>query len=251
MKRILAGPHAVAEALKTAPKAIEVICIAESMRPSSVRHIEDLAHRARVSLETMPKSSLDQLTKALKHQGVIAITGSYPYLDMDALLAKTDKQENPLIVALDQVQDPRNLGAIMRSAHVFGASGLIIPKNRSARVTESTVRASAGASELVHTVLITNLVRTLDDLRDQGYRVFGAALDGQSSLRDLSWDGGTVLVLGNEGKGLRRLTREHCDVLFTIPMANAFDSLNVSAAASIALYEAAGQRFASNHATAK
>jgi 23S rRNA (guanosine2251-2'-O)-methyltransferase len=251
MKRILAGPHAVAEALKTAPKAIDVICIAESMRPSSVRRIEDLARRARVSVETMPKTSLDQLAKELKHQGVVAITGSYPYLDMDGLLTTTSKQENPLIVALDQVQDPRNLGAIMRSAHVFGASGLIIPKNRSARVTEATVRTSAGASELVHTVLITNLVRTLDDLRDQGYCVFGTALDGQSSLRDLSWKGKTVLVLGNEGKGLRRLTREHCDVLFTIPMANAFDSLNVSAAASIALYEAAGQRFASNDVPTK
>jgi 23S rRNA (guanosine2251-2'-O)-methyltransferase len=251
MKRILAGPHAVSEALKNTPKAIEVICIAESMRPSSVRRIEDLAHRARVTVEIMPKSSLDQLAKELKHQGVIAITGSFPYMDMDGLFAKMNTQKNPLLVALDQVQDPRNLGAIMRSAHVFGASGLIIPKNRSARVTESTVRASAGASELVPTVLITNLVRTLDELRDQDFQVFGTALNGKTPLKNLSWEGRTVLVLGNEGKGLRRLTMEHCDVLFTIPMANDFDSLNVSAAASIALYEAAGQRFASNHASKK
>ena len=199
----------------------------------------------------MPKSSLDQLAKELRHQGIIAITGSYPYLDMDGLMARAEKQQNPLLVALDQVQDPRNLGAIMRSAHVFGASGLLIPKNRSARVTEATVRTSAGASELVATVLITNLVRTLDELRDRDYRVFGTSLDGNTSLRDLSWQGKTVLVLGNEGRGLRRLTREHCDVLFTIPMANEFDSLNVSAAASIALYEAAGQRFPKRHVAAK
>ena len=194
MKRILAGPHAVTEALKTSPKAIEVICIAESMRPSSVRRLEDMARRARVSVESMPKSSLDQLARELTHQGIIAITGSYPYLDMDGLMARTAKLENPLLVALDQVQDPRNLGAIMRSAHVFGASGLLIPKNRSARVTEATVRTSAGASELVATVLITNLVRTLDELRDQGYRVFGTSLDGSTSLRELSWRDRTVLA---------------------------------------------------------
>ncbi len=243
MKRILAGAHAVTEALRATPGSIEVICVAESIRPSSVRRIEDLARRARVAVEMLPKSALDQIAKGLNHQGVLAITGSYPYLDLEGLLAATKTELNGLIVALDQVQDPRNLGAIMRSAYAFGASGIIFPKDRSARVTAAAVRASAGASELVRTVRVTNLVRCLDRLRDEGYQVFGAAVGGGSSPRDLSWQDRTVLVLGNEGRGLRRLTAEHCDALFSIPFPGDFDSLNVSAAAAISLYEASLQRF--------
>ncbi len=243
MKRILSGPHAVSEALRTAPGAIDVICVAETMRPTSVKRIEDLARRARVSLETIPKSALDEISKGISHQGVIAITGSYPYLDLDGLLAVTKKELAPLIVVLDQVQDPRNLGAIMRSAHAFGASGIIIPKDRSASVTAAAVRTSAGASELIRTVRVTNLVRCLDNLRDEGFQVFGAAVGGERKLDSLSWQDRCVLVLGNEGRGLRRLTAQHCDMLFSIPLASDFDSLNVSAAAAIALYEAARQRF--------
>ncbi|MCP4601513.1 MAG: 23S rRNA (guanosine(2251)-2'-O)-methyltransferase RlmB [Proteobacteria bacterium] len=243
MKRILAGPHAVTEVLHSTPGSIEVICVAESMRPTSVRRIEELARRARVSVELLPKNALDQIAKELLHQGVIAITGSYPYLDMDGLLAATKKEVSPLILALDQIQDPRNLGAIIRSAYAFGASGLVIPKDRSASVTSAAVRTSAGASELIRTVRVTNLVRCLDRLRDEGFQIFGATMDGNARLEHLPWQGRCVLVLGNESRGLRRLTSEHCDYLFTIPLSRNFDSLNVSAAASIALYEAARLRF--------
>jgi 23S rRNA (guanosine2251-2'-O)-methyltransferase len=116
-------------------------------------------------------------------------------------------------------------------------------KDRAAGVTGAAVRSSAGTSELIKTARVTNLVRALDDLRDRGYSVFGAAASGDVKLRDVSWTGKNALVLGNEGKGLRRLTARHCDQLFSIPMANEFDSLNVSAAAAIALYEASKQRF--------
>lgn len=242
MKRILAGPHAASEALRTAPGSIEVVCVSESMQPSSVRKLEDQARRARVPVESLPKSALDKLAKGHHHQGVIAVTGSYPYTDLEGLVQLADSAENPLIVVLDQVQDPGNLGAVMRSAYAFGACGIVITKDRSAGVTTAVVRSSAGASELMKTAKVTNLVRALDRLRDEGFRVHGAGLGTNLSLAEVDFGGKCALVFGNEGRGLRRLTKEHCDDLFTIPMEGDFDSLNVSAAAAIALYEASKRR---------
>ncbi len=242
MKRIIAGPNAVGEVLRSSPGAVEAVCVAESMRPTSVRRIEDQAKRARVAVEFLPKVALDEMAKELRHQGVIAITGSFPYVDLEGLIAASKKEANPLLVALDQVQDPRNFGAVMRSAYAFGAVGVIITKDRSASVTAAAVRTSAGASELLRVARITNLVRSLDQLKDAGFQIFGAAMHGTSRLHSMPLRDKCVLVLGNEGKGLRRLTAEHCDRLFSIPMMRDFDSLNVSAAAAIALYEAARQR---------
>ena len=136
----------------------------------------------------------------------------------------------------------------MRSAHAFGATGIIILKDRAAGVTGATVRTSAGASELMKTARVTNLVRALDEMRDSGYQVYGAATEGGTDLEVLSWKGKVALVLGNEGKGLRRLTARHCDQLFTIPLAGDFDSLNVSAAAAIALFAASKERLEFNDA---
>ncbi|MDJ0762250.1 MAG: 23S rRNA (guanosine(2251)-2'-O)-methyltransferase RlmB [Myxococcota bacterium] len=249
MKRILAGPHPVTEALRVAPGSIEAVCVTETLRPSSVRRIEELARRVRVSVECLPKSALDQMSGKHHHQGVVAITGSYPYLDLAGLIEASQKDISPLIVALDQVQDPQNLGAILRSAYVFGASGLVLPKDRSAGVTAAAVRASAGASELIRVARVTNLVRSLDTLRDHGFMIYGAAPAEYTSVQSIDWRDKCVLVLGNEGRGLRRLTAEHCDKRFEIPMMRDFDSLNVSAAAAIALYEAACQRSAHAHAT--
>jgi 23S rRNA (guanosine2251-2'-O)-methyltransferase len=245
MKRILAGPHAVLEALHAAPGAIEVVLVVDSMQAGSMHRIEEKARHAKVPCELVTKQVAEDLAGHLTHQGVMAITGAYPYLDFDGLLRHADKAEHPLVVVLDQIQDPGNLGAIMRSSYAFGATGLILLKDRAAGVTGATVRSSAGTSELLKTARVTNLVRALDDLRDRGYSVFGAAASGNVNLRDVSWTGKSALVLGNEGKGLRRLTARHCDRLFSIPMANEFDSLNVSAAAAIALYEASKQRFSS------
>ncbi len=248
MKRILAGPHAVNEALRVKPGAIEVICVVESMRPTSVRRIEETARRSKVPMELLSREAVDQLAGKVVHQGVVAVTGSYPYIDLDGLLARAAEHPHPLIVVLDQIQDPRNLGAIMRSVHAFGGCGLIILKDRAAGVTAAVVRASAGASELVLTTRVTNLVRTLDRLRDEGYQVYGASTGDSTRVAEISWRGRTALVLGSEGRGLRRLTTEHCDRLFTIPLAVDFDSLNVSAAAAIALYEASRQRFTDDDA---
>jgi 23S rRNA (guanosine2251-2'-O)-methyltransferase len=251
MKRILAGPHAVAEALKAAPGAVEVVLIADSPRSMSLRRIEEAARRAKVEVEETSRELLDRLTPDIPHQGAVAVTGGYPYTDIDTLLCLAKKQPHPLIVVLDQVQDPRNLGAVMRSAFAFGACGIVMPKDRSAPVTSAAVRASAGASELIRAARVTNLARALDQLRDSGYQVFGAALTGDAILQDLSFEGKTALVLGSEGKGIRRLTAEHCDRLFRIPLLNDFGSLNVSAAAAVVLYEASKCRLTSHAPTVR
>lgn len=245
MKRILAGPHAVTEALRATPGAVEVILIADTTRPMSIRSIEEAARRAKVEVEEVSRPLLDRLTPDIPNQGIAAVTGSYPYVDLETVVTQANKQAHPLIVVLDQVQDPRNLGAVMRSAFAFGAAGIIIPKDRSAPVTAAAVRASAGASELIKTARVTNLARSLDQLREDGFHVIGAALTGEASLQEISLDGKIAVVLGSEGKGIRRLTAEHCDRLFRIPLVNDFDSLNVSAAAAVTLYEASKLRLPS------
>lgn len=242
MKRILAGPHAVTEALRSQPGAIQVILVAEAMRPSSVRRIESSAKHNKVPLEFVTKALLDTVVPDLPHQGVVAITGNYPYWDLESLLNVARKEPAALIVILDQVQDPQNLGAVMRSAYAFGALGVVIPKDRAAPVTAAAVRASAGASELIKTVRVVNLVRAVDEMKDAGFQIYGAAMDGTVSLQQLSFDGPSAVILGSEGKGLRRLTARQCDQLFQIPMLNDFDSLNVSVAAAIALYQASLSR---------
>jgi 23S rRNA (guanosine2251-2'-O)-methyltransferase len=242
MKRVLAGPHAVSEAVRSAPGAIQMILVAESMRPSSVRRLEESARRAKVPVVFVSKRLLETVVGDLPHQGVAAITGAYPYLDLAGLLAVALREPSPLLVVLDQVQDPQNLGAVMRSSYAFGAAGMVIPKDRAAPVTAAAVRASAGASELIRTARVTNLVRALEEIRDNGFQIFGAAMTGDSVLYQLPFDAPTAIVFGSEGKGLRRLTEEHCDRIFQIPLVNDFDSLNVSAAAAITLYQASLQR---------
>jgi len=242
MKRIVAGPNAVIEALRAKPGAFEVVYLADGIRSSSARRVETIAGRARVTCETIPRGALDSMADKLNHQGVVGITGSFPYLDLAGLLDFASRLDEPLLVVLDQVQDPGNLGAIIRSAHALGAAGLILTRNRSAPVSLGAVKSSVGASELTRIARVTNLARCLDELRDAGYRVYGATGDGATNLDEIDWSGPCALVLGNESRGMRRLTREHCDQLFAIPLAADFDSLNVSAAAAVALYAASCSR---------
>jgi len=242
MKRIIAGPNAVIESLRAKPGAFEVVYLADGIRSSAARRVETVAGRARVPCETIPRGALDIMADKLNHQGVVGITGAYPYLDLAGLLEIASRRDDPLLVVLDQVQDPGNLGAIIRSAHALGAAGLILTRNRSAPVARGAVRSSVGASELTHVARVTNLARCLDELGETGYRTYGAAADGETNLDDVDWSGPCALVLGNESRGLRRLTREHCDQLFAIPLDAEFDSLNVSAAAAVALYAASRSR---------
>jgi 23S rRNA (guanosine2251-2'-O)-methyltransferase len=213
---------------------LSVVYVSDEAR----RDVTDIAVEARkrsVVVEERSVGELDKLAKGERHQGVVAIGGSYPYLSFEELLLKLP--ERALLVALDEITDPHNFGAIVRSAVAFGAHGILTLKQRAAPVTPVVVRASAGATEHALIARVTNLASTLSTLADDGYDVIGLAAEGASDLRTLGpRRGATVLVVGSEGKGLRRLVRERCTALARIPMAGPIESLNASVAAAIALY---------------
>lgn len=200
-----------------------------------LREVEEAATRLRVTTAPLSSEALDTLAKGERHQGTVAISGDYPYCTLEDLLAQRAKPA--LFVALDEITDPQNLGAIVRSAAAFGADGILMPARRAAPVTPAAVRAAAGATEWMRIARVTNLVRALDTLRDQDFTVIGLDAQGDVELSDApTAPAGRVLVIGAEGKGMRRLVREHCDALARIPLAGPIASLNASAAAAIALY---------------
>ena len=242
MKRVIAGPNAVTEILGAAPGSVIMVCLAEGLLPTTATRIQDLARRRQVAVDVLPREQLDRLAKGLTHQGVVALTGDYPYADLGTVLRDLADAPEALMVVLDQVQDPGNLGSIARSAHALGASGMIITRNRSAPVTPAAVRGSAGATELLRIARVTNLARTVEELQGAGFRVLGAEAAAAVPVDRVDWHGRVALVLGGEARGLRRLTRDKCDALFSIPLERGFDSLGVAAAAAICLFEAARVR---------
>jgi 23S rRNA (guanosine2251-2'-O)-methyltransferase len=240
MKRLLLGPHAVTEGLRAAPDRIAVI-YTEAGPAGPVAEVLALARQRDVRCEPRERKELDTLAEGERHQGVLAITGEYPYLHLAELLAAAG--ERPLLVALDQVTDPHNFGAIIRSVVALGATGVITLKDRAAPVTPVVVRASAGATELARIARVTNLARALGELRERGYQLVGLDAEGEVELRSLpASSGGRVLVIGSEGHGLRRLVREQCDLLARIDLAGPLGSLNAAVAAGIAIYESVRQR---------
>jgi 23S rRNA (guanosine2251-2'-O)-methyltransferase len=241
MKRIVLGPHAAEEALRTDPKRVHVLYVQEAH--ARAKELDALAQRAGVRAEPRLAQELDALAPGLKHQGVVAITGEYPYVDLHTVLEQP--KPAPLLVALDQISDPHNFGAIVRSCVAFGADGVLTLKDRAAPVTAVVVRASAGATERAKIARVTNLARTLAELRERGLQLVGLDASGEQPLHDVEYPAeGRVLVIGSEGSGLRRLTREACDVLARVDLAGEFESLNASVAAGIALYESARGRAA-------
>ena len=234
MKRLLLGPRSVTEALRANAAEISVVYVSDEDRRELVT-LSDEARKRNVIVEARTPHELDKLAKGDRHQGVVAISGTYPYLNLEELLAKLP--EKPLLVALDEVTDPHNFGAIVRSAVAFGAHGVITLKQRAAPVTPVVVRASAGATEHARIARVTNLATTLTTLANDGYDVIGLAAEGAGDLRTLIPPrGAAVLVVGSEGRGLRRLVRERCTELVRIPMDGPIESLNASVAAAIALY---------------
>lgn len=244
MKRILCGVRAVSEALRADPRNINLVHVSDASPRGALAEVIQLAQAAKLTVEPTDALALDALAKGVKHQGVIAVCGGdYPYLDLDALLQHARaRSDSPLLVALDEVTDPHNFGAIVRSAVALGAHGVITLKDRAAPVTATVVRASAGATEHAAIARVTNLSRALERLRDEGFTAVGLAGEAAASLRDLDLRGALVLVVGSEGSGLRRLVRERCDHLARIDLAGPVTSLNASVAAGVALYEAVRQR---------
>lgn len=234
MKRRITGPRAVLEALRRDARALSVILLEEPPSRGG-REIRAAAERARVPVERRSRAELDALTGEVRHQGVVAIAGDYPYASFAELLDEAPA----LIVALDEITDPHNLGAIVRSAVALGAGAVVLPRHRAARVTPTVVRVSAGATEHARIAPVKNLALALDACGERGMEVIG--LDGEASerLRDLGPSpGGRVVVIGSEGRGLRPGVRKRCHRLCRIELAGPIASLNASVAAGIAIYEA-------------
>ncbi len=227
------GVRPVIEALRSRRREVfEVLDAA-----GSAEEVAKAANAAGVPLKRVPRARLEDLARGAAHQGVAALVGPYPYSDLGEILAASD----PLLLLLDGVTDPRNLGAVLRAADGAGASGVVIPKDRAVGVTAAAVKASAGASEHVSVARETNLRRAIDRVKEAGVWVYAAEVGG-TAYTGLDLSGPVAFVLGSEGRGVRRLVREGCDGAVSIPMLGAVGSLNVSVAAAVILYEARRQR---------
>lgn len=244
----VAGRNSVVEVLQAGIPVTGIYVAEGAERDGRLREAFKLAAEHGYSLLEVTKSELDRMTAGAVHQGLAVRLPSYDYAHADDLVARaTDNGEAPLIVALDSVTDPRNLGAIIRSASGFGAHGVLIPERRAASMTAAAWKSSAGAAVRIPVAQTVNLVRQLRAYQDAGCMVVGLAADGDMSLRELTADGGLaegplVVVVGSEGKGLGRLVAETCDQIVSIPMSSDLESLNAGVAASIVLYSIAQAR---------
>lgn len=228
---VIYGVRPVIEALRGRRKIHEVL------DSTGNREVERLAERSGVALRRVTREKVARLAGGGAHQGIAARAGPYPYASLEEVLGV----ESPVVAVLDGVTDPRNLGAVLRAADGAGASGVVIPKDRAAGVTPAAVKASAGASEHVPVARVTNLRRAVDRMKEAGLWVY-AAEPGGEIYAEVDLSGPVAVVLGSEGRGVRRLVREGCDGVVSIPMLGAVGSLNVSVAAAILLYEARRQR---------
>ncbi|MBR2516596.1 23S rRNA (guanosine(2251)-2'-O)-methyltransferase RlmB [Geobacillus sp. FSL K6-0789] len=236
------GRNPVIEALKSG-RDINKIWIAEGAQRHAVEPVFEWAKRRGVLVQYVPKRKLDQMVDGV-HQGVIAQAAAYRYYEVDDLFARAARREEaPFFLILDEIEDPHNLGAIMRTADAVGAHGLIIPKRRSVGLTPTVAKASTGAIEHVPVARVTNLARTIDELKERGVWVAGTDADAKDDYRFLDGTMPLALVIGSEGKGISRLVREKCDFLFRLPMRGHVTSLNASVAASLLMYEVYRKRY--------
>ncbi len=249
--RIVFGVHPVEELLRARPREVAVVYVADGHREGAIDQLVAAAKDRAVAVEFRPRALIGDLASGgaggrvavAAHQGVVAITGAYAYAEVGAILAAGEAgPSKPLVLLLDGVTDPHNLGALVRTAEVLGAHGVIIPDRKSAPVTGAVVKASAGATERMRIARVGNLLRTIDALRERGLRVLGAAADRGEALAAADLRGPTAFVLGSEGEGMREAVARRCDGLLRIPQRGVVASLNVSVAGAILLYEAARQR---------
>ncbi len=245
MSRLVYGMRPVEELLRSR-RDVAALYVAEGERSPALKAIAEAARGKGLAVSPRPRQELDALSGGALHQGVVAVAGDFRYLDVEELVsAITARLEVPLLLVLDGVQDPQNLGALVRSAHVLGAHGLIVPRDRAAPVTPTVVKASAGATEHTPIAQCVNLTRALEQLKAAGIWTVGAIAEGGPDEVDpwgIDFTQPTAIVLGAEGRGLRPLVARTCDLRVRIPMAGQVASLNVGAAGAILLYEAARQR---------
>ena len=243
MSEQIEGRNAVLEAFRSG-KCVDKLFILDGCQDGPVRTIAREARKTDTIINYVSKERLDQLSETHAHQGVIAQVAAYDYSTVDEILARAEeKGEAPFLIILDNVEDPHNLGAIIRTANLAGAHGVIIPKRRAVGLTSTVAKTSAGAINYTPVAKVTNIVRTIDELKEKGIWFVCADMGGET-MYDLDLTGPMGLVIGNEGEGVSRLVREACDFTASIPMKGDIDSLNASVAAGVLAYEIVRQRLA-------
>ena len=240
---IIEGRNVVIEAFRSG-QSIDRLYILDGCQDGPVRTIAREARKTDTIINYVSKERLDQLSETHAHQGVIAQVAAYDYSTVDEILARAEeKGEAPFLIILDNVEDPHNLGAIIRTANLAGAHGVIIPKRRAVGLTSTVAKTSAGAINYTPVAKVTNIVRTIEELKEKGIWFVCADMGGET-MYDLDLTGPMGLVIGNEGEGVSRLVREACDFTASIPMKGDIDSLNASVAAGVLAYEIVRQRLA-------
>ena len=239
---VIEGRNAVIEALRVGTP-IDKIYLLKGDGDKTLGHIASKAREAGIVVVDADKRKLDNMSRTHSHQGVIALAAVREYVSVESILeSAAAKGEAPLLVVCDEISDPHNLGAILRTAECAGAHGVVIPKRRSAGLTAVVAKTSAGAVSYMPVARVPNIPALLKDLKKQGVWVFGTAAEGTTTLYDADLKGPCAIIIGSEGDGMTRLARENCDFLVSIPMKGHISSLNASAAAAILLYEAVRQR---------
>lgn len=238
---IIIGRNSVKEAL-TAGRTIDSILVSKGERNGAINLIIKKAKELKIPIKESDPKKLDYLCGGGRHQGIIAVAAAYKYAEIDDIFKDADdKGELPFIIVADEIEDPHNLGAIIRTAECAGAHGVIIPNRRAAGLTFTVSKSAAGALEHIKVARVTNIAKTLDDLKKRGLWVYGADMDGETyCTTDLK--GAVALVIGSEGFGISRLVKEKCDVILSLPLCGKINSLNASVAAGILMYEITRQR---------
>jgi 23S rRNA (guanosine2251-2'-O)-methyltransferase len=241
MSEVIYGIHAIGEALKRGGRRFDYVAVSKDRTDNRLQSILDDCRAQGITVRTVPREDIDRETRTNTHQGVMAVTSRKEYTGIEELLEHKHGQYNFLLV-LDGVEDPHNLGALIRSADGAGVDGVVIPERRAAGITGTVVKTSAGASEHLAIARVVNIARTLDDLKSENVWVVGLDERGDKSYDEIDYNMNCAIVMGAEGKGLHDLVRRKCDMLVSIPMMGAVASLNVSVAGGIVMYEVQRQR---------
>jgi 23S rRNA (guanosine2251-2'-O)-methyltransferase len=238
---VIYGIHAVSEALKSRGRAIEYVGVARERHDQKMQRIIDDCRTSGVAVRFVPREQLDRLARTPAHQGVVAVTSQKKYLDLDDILA-SKRGEYSFVIVLDGVEDPQNLGAIIRTANAAGADGVVLPERRAVGVTGTVAKASAGASEHLPIARVTNLARSVEEMKSRNIWIVGLDERGSGSYDAMDYQMDCAIVLGAEGTGMHEHVRSRCDFLVHIPVLGQVPSLNVSVAAAVVMYEVARQR---------
>lgn len=241
MSDYIVGRNAVREALRSG-RTIQRLFITNDKVQGSLQEIIGLAKDKGIELRRVDDKQLSKYADGVVHQGVVALAAPVKFADLGEVLQNWSSDKAPLLILLDGIEDPHNMGAIIRTAECCGATAVLIPKRHTAPINATVAKTSAGALESISLVQVGNVAQTIEELKKQGFWVLGAHMEGQQTLYQADLTSPLVLVIGNEGKGLSRLTKERCDFLVTIPMYGRINSLNASVAAAILMYEAVRQR---------